>query len=313
MSHFTVAIISDGKKSIEEYLEPFNECTDNPEHLSFVSIEDEYREQYNTDRKEVVQMDDGSYKDLYDEVFFVPTNEQFYNANVGNDNLRVWRRFDGGNEQFYYSDYSKYTIVEKPVNEIYSTFDDYMLANGYERDEKTNLYGFWANPNAKWDWYVVGGRWKGLLRASKGEHGTSPLVFPQPDVKGYYDIAQIKDIDFGIDEEAYLRACRFWEVCVEGQPLKDGEKASEFHCLMKPEYYLEQFGTKERFARSQAELSTFAVITNDGKWHEQGRMGWFGVCDASGEQTQEWYDGWYNSFIKDVDPEWYITIIDCHI
>lgn len=313
MSHFTVAIISDGKKPIEEYLEPFCECTENRQYLEFYNIEDEERKRYNTEKKTVVEIAKGVYKDIYDEMFFVPTDEQFYCANANSENIRVWRRFEGGQDLFFYSDYGKFPIVEKLACEVYSTFDEYMIANGYEKDESQNAFGYWYNPNAKWDWYVVGGRWKGLLKATKGEHGASSSIRPKANVAGHYDIAQIKDIDFSIDTDAYVSAIRFWEVCVEKQPLKSDENPASFHCYMKPEYYKEQFGTKERFARAQSELSTFAVITNDGKWHEQGQMGWFGVCDASGKQTQEWYDGWYNTFVKNVDPEWYITIVDCHI
>jgi hypothetical protein len=25
-----------------------------------------------------------------------------------------------------------------------------------------NRFGYWQNPNAKWDWYEVGGRWAGF-------------------------------------------------------------------------------------------------------------------------------------------------------
>lgn len=36
--------------------------------------------------------------------------------------------------------------------------------DGYSKDEKTGKYGYWENPNAKWDWYQIGGRWAGSLR-----------------------------------------------------------------------------------------------------------------------------------------------------
>lgn len=34
---------------------------------------------------------------------------------------------------------------------------------GYRLDPKTGKVGYWSNPNAKWDWYVIGGRWSGFL------------------------------------------------------------------------------------------------------------------------------------------------------
>jgi len=33
-------------------------------------------------------------------------------------------------------------------------------------------YGYWANPNAKWDWYSLGGRWTGFFRLKDGPDGT---------------------------------------------------------------------------------------------------------------------------------------------
>lgn len=51
-----------------------------------------------------------------------------------------------------------------------------------------------TNPNAKWDWYVVGGRWSGLLSSTNGG------IKGQPGLGGAYnragvDICQRKDLD----------------------------------------------------------------------------------------------------------------------
>jgi hypothetical protein len=34
-------------------------------------------------------------------------------------------------------------------------------------------WGFWSNPDAKWDWFMLGGRWQGRLRLFPGRSGTS--------------------------------------------------------------------------------------------------------------------------------------------
>ena len=75
----------------------------------------------------------------------------------------------------------------------------------YEIDEETGKRGYWENPNAKWDWYTVGGRCPGMLKLKTG---------------GNANVAKIKDIDLSIDNEAYNEAIRFWEVEVEGLPKK---------------------------------------------------------------------------------------------
>jgi len=46
----------------------------------------------------------------------------------------------------------------------YASFEEYMEGIGYDKDEATGQYGYWTNPNGKWDWYSVGGRWTGFFR-----------------------------------------------------------------------------------------------------------------------------------------------------
>ena len=48
----------------------------------------------------------------------------------------------------------------------------------FDIDEETGKHGYWENPNAKWDWYQLGGRWPGLLVSAKGSglRGT-PSIF----------------------------------------------------------------------------------------------------------------------------------------
>lgn len=51
------------------------------------------------------------------------------------------------------------------LTEYYPTFEKYMEDyEGYKRpDPKTGKYGYWFNPQAKWDWFQVGGRWAGYF------------------------------------------------------------------------------------------------------------------------------------------------------
>lgn len=51
--------------------------------------------------------------------------------------------------------------------EKYPTLDAY--AKGYYDYERVNgRYGYFSNPNAKYDWYIEGGRWDGYLTNSVG-------------------------------------------------------------------------------------------------------------------------------------------------
>jgi len=51
------------------------------------------------------------------------------------------------------------TFIEK-----YDNFKTFMeLYHGIDKDPDTGKYGYWVNPNAKWDWYELGGRWSGFF------------------------------------------------------------------------------------------------------------------------------------------------------
>ena len=190
---------------------------------------------------------------------------------------------------------SKYLVErDKEENLLGMTQEEFSKwYHGGTFDEEGNLLTTY-NPNSKWDWYVVGGRWKNLLKLKDGSRA---------------DYAKIKDIDFSPDMVAYKEAERFWEIVVEGQPLKEGEEAP-FN-LYKEQYYLDLYGTKERYAEMQSKFLTFALI-NEGEWYEKGQMGWFGMSNATKESSTE-FEELFDKAIKNANPEHYLVIVDCHI
>lgn len=57
---------------------------------------------------------------------------------------------------------------------------------------------------------------------------------------------------------------------------------------------------------------TFAMINLDGEWHDQGKMGWFGMSDATPDSVKAFIKRFYK-YIENVDPNTYLVIVDCHI
>lgn len=164
-------------------------------------------------------------------------------------------------------------------------------------DEQTGRRGYWENPNAKWDYWTEGGRWGGMIRTKDGRK---------------VDSCQIKNIDFSPNKAVYDWAIRFWEVNVEGQELKTGEQKFDFFSFHTPEYYLNIFGTKEKYAEHEAAFSTFAVVTPDGTWREKGEMGWFGMSSETKNSVMGYLEA-FNKILEETDPEYYLTVVDCHI
>lgn len=42
-------------------------------------------------------------------------------------------------------------------------------------------------------------------------------------------------------------------------------------------------------------------------------MGWWGISNATPEQETEFEKNYEEKFIKTSNPEWKLTIVDCHI
>ena len=157
-------------------------------------------------------------------------------------------------------------------------------------DKAGNIYST-SNPDAKWDWWQIGGAWKNFLRLKNGTRAS---------------FAKIKDIDFGLDQEEYEQALRFWDIVVEHRPLEPGENKP--FSLENEEYYRKNYGDRESYARSQASFHTWAVILPNGIWQECGHVGWFGTKDV-----RDWEEHFVERFISGEDENTAITIVDCHI
>lgn len=83
--------------------------------------------------------------------------------------------------------------------------------------------------------------------------------------------------------------------------------------MYKSEYYIQRYGTKENYARQMSDFSTYAFITEDGEWHETGRMGWFGMDDAT-RDSREAYRKAFDAYLEEArKQDLLIMIVDCHI
>lgn len=167
------------------------------------------------------------------------------------------------------------------------------MAEGRDTDDDGNILTTY-NPDSKWDWYQEGGRYSGLLKVDGEE----------------MDEARVGDIDFSMDMDVYNRSLRFWDVVVEHQQQEPGE---DFWSIFKEDYYLETYHDRETYARYMAQWSVRAVVTPDGEWHEVGQMGWWGMSSESPDETRDWQENFKSRFIDTADPDWILTIVDCHI
>ena len=172
--------------------------------------------------------------------------------------------------------------------EKYETFEAYLESNYGDRDfdNDGNLLSSY-NPNSKWDWFTIGGRWEQSVPLKNGKMA---------------NIASIKDIKLKV---------KFTEKQKKGKLDKYNELITDGD-LITPESYKERFPTFEDYLDYQATFSTCALLDSKGVWHEAGRMGWFGCSSASPEDELNFTKN-FISLLEKEDQDNYFVLVDCHI
>ncbi|AXF52102.1 MAG: hypothetical protein [Podoviridae sp. ctcf755] len=183
------------------------------------------------------------------------------------------KQFEWTDEDFYKEEIHWYEPNEIGKNgEVYSTY----------------------NPKSKWDWYNICPK------------ETTHRYISATEDNAFY---QIKDFP-RINQEEYLKAIRFWEVEIDGQPLKEGEEPFFNH--IKKEWYLKTFKNKEMFANVARINHPYALLFN-GEWFEKGKIYGFGFSDETSESLGNYLQLW-NRIINDPkNQDKYIALVNCHI
>lgn len=356
MSHFTVAVFTEPNgKTVDELLAPYHEfeCTGrNDQYVIEVDETEEKRKDYESNTRSMCKHKiTGELKNRYDDIFHrYPTEEEskkigkFAGTGCGHGlswTSKNWKDGKGYRPKVHFIP-EEWEEVEIPFTELYS-FSEYLeeyeeiskVPFGEEIDiEKEHKYHYFivdekdnvikvirrTNPNSKWDWYQIGGRWQGILKLKEGATGkigkVSLLMDKHEYKEEFIDSAKIKDIDFSIDKESekYKKAIRFWELKIDKQePITEEDKKQLEWDWYKDEYYIERYKDKYDYADQICSISTYAVITSDGVWHSKGDIGWWAYSSETGEESRNWDLSFYDKFIKNSDPEITITIVDCHI
>lgn len=289
-----------------------------------------------------------------------------------NENLEV-ERYDKGEveEKYkthfieYYTEYNEETINHKSnftpeiaainktlsFDELYTKYGEDWNDNDWEKNED----GIWhefstSNPNSRWDWYSIGGRWSGYLKLKPGrtgEKGTSGVFGNEVG----YDIVTMGDVDWdGMRAEGEKKALEYFEKVATAfggvipQPevtwseLWENEKYKEWDTVRKRIFYrgqdaiikleslkkqhnfldnfdfsLEDFAIgKDKYVKQAGDNAvSFYAIVKDGVWHERGKMGWWAIS-YNEKSHDEWAEE-VKSIFKDLPDETPLTLVDCHI
>jgi hypothetical protein len=201
-----------------------------------------------------------------------------------------------------------------------------------------------TNPNARWDWYQLGGRWNGYWKLKPNGIGLlgDPGITTKPitgsnradqalkihiDVEGMRnDAAQEAAIDFDRFHSIVAgREVPLWDEFRERYPgdlprarqeynndpvIRDLHSQDDYRYVFADlKDYLVNRSTFIQRARDAA-IVTHAFVMN-GKWHEQGEVGHFGTI-FNKIPAAEW-NRRFSTMFDDLADDTLLSVYDCHI
>lgn len=174
---------------------------------------------------------------------------------------------------------------------------------GYEKNQYGE-WGRWTNPNAKWDWWVIGGRWSGLLLNKTGQE---------------VDCLHLSDLDTEGMKNKNMEIARKRYQAWQNRPNREkNEKIYrnyifDNHLIFLDQDEINELDTlsEEEYVEKNGNLTalTYALVDQEGMWHARGEMGWFGIDSDHNED----YDGHFWGYLNKLQPNTHIYVVDCHI
>lgn len=188
-----------------------------------------------------------------------------------------------------------------------------------------------TNPNKKWDWWVVGGRYSGAFLLKDGRK-VDECAFGDVDFKGMRAEAEQEERQRyhafhavvgdaprpeSFDEVAKrhpddIPAARkeYWAQPAMAR-LQEAQRAGDSRWLFmsEPEKMWDPLEQQLDLARRKA-TAAFALV-KDGQWHERASMHWFGL--TSGDMPWDEWLRFIDQTLEALPPDTRLTMVDCHI
>lgn len=153
MSHYSVLVIGPAPDS---QLAPYDENLE----VAFNDKTEQIQTQYETEGTKYIKFADGRLVNIYDRSI----RDLWKPVNKDDPLSKCELELPEGA-----------TIEMVPFKQIYADFDTFATEyHGFKKNEQSR-YGYMYNPNAKWDWYKLGGRWENELPLKNGTHANETL------------------------------------------------------------------------------------------------------------------------------------------
>lgn len=349
MSHFSVLVIG---ADPEAQLAPYHEfeCTGNDEYVQDIDITKKAWDEYQANTTAQIVGPDGLIYSCYDDRFYRDLTEEerkeigpiggMGSCKFGWFTSRDWGDGKGYQTKMHYVP-EGFTEQEVPTSTVQTfaqfieSYYDYSCASLDNLDlEEEHKYGYYlvqndavtvidrTNPNAKWDWYQLGGRWDGLLISTSGE-SVNQAIKSDVDFDAMYAIESQRAGELWDQVHAVVagRQIPNWkEIQERHKNIDDARKEwhdhpvnTDMHLANMWVSNIEHFDCpRETYCHNQAMqcMRCFAVI-KDGIWYEKGEMGWWGITTNEKDQTK-WNEE-FDALLKGLPDDTLLSVYDCHI
>jgi len=163
--------------------------------------------------------------------------------------------------------------------------------------------GEWFADGSRWDWWVIGGRFTGLLDSYAPEK--DPANIEACDLCAGTGERPGGREEFGAE---WYQRCHGCNGCDgTGQRVKwptqwaphDGDRQPASQLLSEPLQYMPH-----------------AVVTPDGKWHENERLGWFNTPIPNEQGTDPAPEDLWKAAVAaliEQHPDAVAVVVDCHV
>lgn len=385
MSHFAVLVVTD-ERPTEEVLRPILqpwhefECTGtDDEYVRDVDVTEEARKEYAASTRLRFRDPKGKLHDPWKDRFYRdPTAEETKQigvlAGTGGGNGLSWTSRDWGDGKGYRTKIhecpSGWQEVRIPASEA-ETF--LAFVKGYYGTEalgqdappslaKKHKYGYVrvngegevvavidrTNPHKKWDWWTVGGRYSGKLRAIGVAEPCDTCRVGDLDLDAMRGAVRVRHGEAWRQALARLakrgigeaRARAEWAACARAivetraawEARKDGSRFFDWIKTLAADHpvrvaadsgvydavggYWDGIGIEEHdpdidaWIREVPVLTTYALV-RDGKWYASGDMGWWGM-DTKHCSAEEWQRQ-VDRLLVELPADKYLAVVDCHI
>ena len=268
-----------------------------PEYGEYHDLEDSI-EKYD-EALEVPEYSNGEVSD-FDKVRFIDfylkengvklknVKAMLYSELLKEKKIKRWSsKKDGSKERFLHSliwsHCERYGELFKEVHQkyfnsfesLYDKYGDDWNGNSWRVNPETGKWEEYStrNPNSKWDWYDLNGRWSKSIKTKKGGFVNKCLL-------GDIDWTDFKPEDYEEEEKTNI-----W-----GKKYRPFKKNVKWH-----------------FTENNVPYS----LVIDGNWYSQGDMGWFGYSDD--KMTEQEWSKKFMELLKDLPINSQCYNIDYHI